>query len=644
MSLLAPLGLLGLIGIIALIIIYIIKPNYQTKFLPSTFIWRKSLKYKRKKLPISKLRNILLFICQVAILAGAAFILAQPILGNAEDDTPSDVILVIDASASMQAENNAQTRLERAATQALADAKHAFANGKKVSVILASKKAEFLAQEATADSAETVYDILTNIIDFPEEVWSYGNPDIAGAMKMAEQITSVSADTQVNLYTDTNYLAPGEVKVYNVAEMTEWNAAILDVRAALVENLYRIEIDVACYGADARIAVTCDIFNSDGADTNLSVETDVYCSGDEISTIVLGYATDGMTDEEIDRITEQVYVTQYDQIFVHISEYDSLEMDNQFSLYGGRKQVIKVQYYSAQPNTYWRTALDVLADIQSDKFIIEVTEVNPILNQKPAVEGYDIYIFEHTALQTVPSDGLVIYSNPNKLPADAGVRLGGPLQGSGELYLSAAEQHPLMKNIQADKISVTAFTNVVGADGYTTLLTFNDEFPMLLVKEDVDQKIVLMPFSVHYSNLIALPEFALLLNNIAEHFFPQTIKDKFVYEPGDTVEVNSQANVLEVTGPETNITLEEFPSEIVIDQPGTYTMTQMAMSGETVIENIYVRIPATESDICLEEESLQNPYFFELPEDYYLDLLFYFALAVVMLLFIEWWLKSREQI
>jgi hypothetical protein len=432
--------------------------------------------------------------------------------------------------------------------------------------------------------------------------------------------------------------------VHNVTEITEWNAAILDVRAALVENLYRIEIDVACYGADARIAVTCDIFNADGADTTLTVETDVYCSGDEVSTIILGYPTEGMSEEEIDSITEQVYVTGYDQILVRLSEYDSLALDNQFSLYGGRKQVIKVQYYSALPNTYWRTAIDVLADIQSDKFIIEVTEVNPRLGQQPAVEGYDIYIFEHTALATVPSDGLVIYSNPDKLPSDAGIRLAGPMQGSGELYLSPAEQHPIMKNVQADQISVTAFTNVIGADGYTTLLTFNDEYPLMLVKEDVDQKVVLMPFSVHYSNIVALPEFVLLLNNITEYFFPQTIKDNFVYEPGDKVEVNAQANVLEVTGPNTNLTLEELPTEIVVENPGTYTLTQMDMSGETVIENIYVKIPATESDICLEEESLQNPYFFEVPEDNYLDLLFYFALAVVMLLFIEWWLKSREQI
>ena len=74
MSLLTPLGLLGLVGLIVLIIIYIIKPNYQNKIISSTYIWKLSLRYRKKKIPMNKLRNILLFICQLAILAGAAFI------------------------------------------------------------------------------------------------------------------------------------------------------------------------------------------------------------------------------------------------------------------------------------------------------------------------------------------------------------------------------------------------------------------------------------------------------------------------------------------------------------------------------------------------------------------------------------------
>jgi hypothetical protein len=62
MNLLVPLGLLGLISIIALILIYILKPNYQQKIISSTYVWRLSLKYRKKRIPVSRLTNILIFI------------------------------------------------------------------------------------------------------------------------------------------------------------------------------------------------------------------------------------------------------------------------------------------------------------------------------------------------------------------------------------------------------------------------------------------------------------------------------------------------------------------------------------------------------------------------------------------------------
>ena len=205
------------------------------------------------------------------------------------------------------------------------------------------------------------------------------------------------------------------------------------------------------------------------------------------------------------------------------------------------------------------------------------------------------------------------------------------------------EKHPITTNIEADKISVTQFTSVVGYDGYSVLLECQSH-PLLLVKDDIDQKIVLMPFSVQYSNIVALPEFILLFNNIVNHFFPLTISGDYVYEPGEKVALNARANELEVVGPATNLLLNELPTEIVVKNPGVYTTMQIPISGETVIENFYVKIPSVESDICYEEDKLTTPYFFEVSEENHLDLLFYFALAVVALLFIEWWLKSREQI
>ena len=78
MTLLTPLGLLGLLGLVAWLIIYLIKPNYQQKLISSTYIWKLSLKYRKKRLPISKLRNLLLILCQIFILTLCAGILAQP--------------------------------------------------------------------------------------------------------------------------------------------------------------------------------------------------------------------------------------------------------------------------------------------------------------------------------------------------------------------------------------------------------------------------------------------------------------------------------------------------------------------------------------------------------------------------------------
>ena len=166
---------------------------------------------------------------------------------------------------------------------------------------------------------------------------------------------------------------------------------------------------------------------------------------------------------------------------------------------------------------------------------------------------------------------------------------------------------------------------------------------MVLLKDEVDQKIVVMPFSMHYTNLSVVPAFPMLIQNLINYYFPLTVED-YVFEPGDKVALDARVEALSVIGPQLDVTLEDLPTEITLDTPGTYTMTQYLMSGDPYIEYIYVKIPSIESDINHTEDTLVNPYFFEIKEESYIDLLFYFALAVVALLFIEWWLKSREQI
>ena len=80
MNLLTPLGLLGLLAVAVLIVIYVIRPSYQNKSIPSTYIWKESLKYRKRQKPGNLFRNLLIILCQILLLSICALILATPFL------------------------------------------------------------------------------------------------------------------------------------------------------------------------------------------------------------------------------------------------------------------------------------------------------------------------------------------------------------------------------------------------------------------------------------------------------------------------------------------------------------------------------------------------------------------------------------
>jgi len=203
-----PLGLLGLIGIIVLIIIYILKPNYQQKFVSTTFVWKLSLKYRKKRIPVSKLRNILIIICQVLILTACAAILAQPALVVKEVETTPEVIAVIDASASMRAESMDETRYERAVQKTLQLADKTFEANGTVSVIIADNSAEFLSERTTAENKGSLRTKLNALVEDAQEGiidCSYSTSDVEGAITLAEKILRENPKAKIYLYTDVEY-------------------------------------------------------------------------------------------------------------------------------------------------------------------------------------------------------------------------------------------------------------------------------------------------------------------------------------------------------------------------------------------------------------------------------------------------------
>jgi len=266
------------------------------------------------------------------------------------------------------------------------------------------------------------------------------------------------------------------------------------------------------------------------------------------------------------------------------------------------------------------------------------------LGKEPELEGFDIYIFEHTMPKQFPTDGLVIIINPDKLPKNTDFVIGNSMAAFQPHPLEAGTQaHPLLDYVNPANINILEWQHINTYDSsYTPILSIEGD-PVVLAKNEPNSKMLVFAFSLHYSDFVLTPEFPMFMNNVIKYYVPTTF-EKDVLEIYDTVTLNSRSDKLKLEGPgyldEPPFT--EFPVTIEANAPGIYTVTQTPISGQQIVENFFVTIPSEQSNIVRELDSLTNPYYPPIDEESAIDFVFYFAMLVCALLFIEWWLKSRE--
>lgn len=626
MSWLTPLGFLGLIGILVLILIYILKPNFQQKFISSTFVWELSLKYRRKKIPINKFRNILLFICQVLVITACALILAQPIIKENQKPVILEKVAIIDASASMRTQYDDVTRFERAVAEVSKLTEDVFAENGYVTVILAGKESSYIAQRST--SVDSI-DLLADLEELVEnDVCTYGSADIDGAIQLAQKVVDINSDTEVLLYTATEYLAHNGVTVVDVSENGEWNAAILDCEAVVEENYYVFNVSVAVYNRDTDLMVHCDVMKANGGGT-VKMELPVRCSGDE--TKKLSFVTQNMTTP----------VHEFESVHVYVSENDSFASDNDFFIYGGKKPELKILYYSPNANIFFAGSVMSVRDTLSTRWSIEYTEINKQTEAGDLpVSGYDFYIYENAMPDIMPEDGVVMLVNMDKTPEGLPVIMGGEVNGN--FNLSYGETHPLTDRINPEKMILSKYKKLVDYSGFTPLLYCAGD-PVLLVSETEKQKVILMPFSLNYADFSMFVDFPILMYNIFEYFLPSTLTE-YAFDVNDTVSLNARGDSLTVESSTGKIkeTFESFPAKIVVTEYGTYTLVQTPMSGLPVEEQFFVKIPSLESNINKTVDELADLIVPPKKKNEHLDLLIYFAAALVALLLLERLLQSQD--
>lgn len=655
MQLLIPLGLLGLLSIIMLIIIYIIKPNYLVRHVSSTYVWKLSLKYRRKKLPTSTIRNILLFLCQLLILTAIALILSKPALVYDTNRDESEVIAIIDSSASMYTKNNdGETRFSRALDRVVEQTDKLISGGGTASVILSDETPDFLGRQITLRNRSELTEALDSL-RADENACSYGTANVEATMKLCEDILATNPAAKIYYYTDTAYsYVPSNVNIVSVADTDEWNAAVLGAETEFVDGSYVVTAQVACYGRDMLLDVSVTVTNAnageDGAGETITfTSAPINCNANSTKTVIFRFGSENTNIDSGDyfynELTDREVFTSYETVTVSVEVNDSFADDNAFYIYDGRREVIRVQYASSDPNPFFTSALDVLRNAVSPHWDVRVDEVykEDAAIKNFATSGYDFYIFEHVMPDQVPSDGAVLLSDPlTEVPDGTGLIHRGVYGLSQPMPLSLEEAHPVTRNVIAEDIEITRFTALDFGPDYQVLLSCGS-VPVFLIRNEGAEKVAVMPFSVHFSNIVETPDWIILIYNLFDYFFPATVSS-------NVLEVNGEV-VLQARGPEIKVrahgdteTYTEFPASLHFAVPGTVVLDQTSYFPDKDLPSIrlFVKVPQFESNVWRQEDALPDLYLEEEAENSYDDLLIYLAAALVALLFIEWWLQSRE--
>ncbi len=616
MNLALPLGLLGLLSIAALILIYIFKPKYQDKKVSSTYVWKLSLQYRKRKVPLQWLQGSLLFLVQVLILSAIALAMAQPFFVTASSG--GEKIAVLDASASMLAEKDGKSIFERAKDEIGRLAEETMPED-KFTVILASNEASVAIRRS--DSLSYVKQKLF------ETECGFAEPDLDGAMELAEGVLNENPSAEVYLFTDREVTDSGSVHVVNLSD-GEWNASVLGLTVRRNNNRCVFTARIASYGAEAEMAVK------------------LFVDGKEQLSRVAVCGKDAETEV----VWDSLDIFSFEQARVLLVAEDSFPYDNEGYCFGESAEQFRVQYVSSD-QSFLYSALSTTGNCD----VTLVTDVS-----KAESEGYDLYVYYGVLPTAAPQDGSIwIFDPPKELSPVFGFEIGGkvgtakdtPLKGEGgnsEAYRSITE------GVSPSRITVSEYSRIDRFSEYEMILMCGTD-PVLLARESNGQKTVICAFDLHMSNLSVLPDFPLLVYNLRTYCLKKTL-EKTQYLVSENVEINAKPNADSIAveanlldGWTASWEFGTFPVSFTPAQPGLYTVTQKFRTGAQSVHLFYAATPHSESDFTERIDYLNVPVAMpgaaeSVQRTERQDLYVYFAAAILFLICVEWGLQYHEQV
>src|SRR6266542_633231 len=552
MPFIAPLALAGLVFVPLVVAFYLLKLRRDERPVPSTLLWQRLVADVEANAPWQRLRRSLLLLLQLLLVLVLVFLAARPFIERPAG-LARDLVLVIDASASMGASDVAPDRLSVAKTRAI-EALRDLPAGGRVSVIAAGRTAKVVAN-GTDDMAR-VRAAIGSIAAEPAP------GDMADALTLADALAARAGDAQVLVVTDAAFTRPPTVRVD------------APVSVIVVGRERRNQAIVALAVRTAPSAVTRSVFVSVA---NLDIEKaerriELYGDGRLLEARDVYLDPLARADVNVDDVPRDVGVVEVR--LVSASEDatggppDELAADDRAWAIVAPDGVRRILLVS-QGDPYLQAALTTLPN--TELYGVKPADVMPstFIDKRDGSQLFDLIIVEGAVPAGLPPVPVLAIAPTATSPL---AEVSGTLTSPGIATLDQDE--PVLRYVDLSTTHIAEAQKLVLPDWARPIIRGPGDAPLLYSGVRAGIRTAVLAFDPRRSDLPLQVGFPILLSNLVGELLGGSSAPAGAVSPGSPVQLSIPAGAsgLKVTRPDgTSVDLAAgTPGAVAL----TFTATQ----------------------------------------------------------------------
>lgn len=615
MSFSYPLGFLILLFIPVLIILYILKNKFTEQTVSSTFLWKLSEKFLKRKRPISKIYGILSLILQCLVVAVIALMVSGPTIKL--PNQARDFCFIIDSSGSMGMKNGDKTRYD-------------IAKDEICDIIDSSVEGSTFTLISCEDKANVVYEGITNKTSAQSQLRALTISSIdskcVDALPLAQNYFDNNKSLAIYLASDKEYSTNPLINLITVNSSSQ-NYALENIEYNVSVRKLTLTGNVKSYNITGEVKLNLYV------DEELKAQTTI---------------TTNNASENAFTFSEITIADNYNSIKVVIDTKDDLSYDNEYIIYNLVQQKYNKTLLVSDNPLYLENMLNALGSL--DLTVISKDDYYP-----SQYGGYGLYIFDCYNPNELPKDGSVWLINVDGVMNNYGFNYQDSLDFGNvgrELKLNE-RNNPVLTAIKEGLIEETLYITQYQKYGlynnFDTILTCEGNPVLFVGTTNSGNREVVFGFDLHNSNLPLSMNYITLIRNLVEYSFP-TILDNTRYVAGDSLMVNvlagcSSIEIVSPSGISRYVDTAGAIAQYNLNEAGSYTIN-VTINGKLNKFLIYASYPESESNIISLPETTSLSISGE-PEAHYGDGIYkslvYLFIALGIIFIADWVVYCREQ-